>query len=145
MQRFCVTLNVLGAILALCVCAPAQHALDIRKPTGPLGFLANPYRAGTVPTIRLENSSRFASLIRAGNLYMSARDVVALAVENNIDVEIQRFGPLLAQQVLLRAKGGGALRSVGQAVAAGPQSVSLQGVTVNASEIGRAHVLTPVT
>lgn len=136
MQRFCVTLNVLGAILALCVCAPAQQALDIRKPTGPLGFLANPYRAGAVPPIRLGNSSRFASLIRAGNLYLSARDVVALAVENNIDVEIQRFGPLLAQHVLLRAKGGGALRSVGQAVAAGPQSVSLQGVTVNTSGTG---------
>jgi outer membrane protein TolC len=101
-----------------------------------LGFLANPYRAGTVPAVRLQNSGRFASLIRAGNLYLSARDVVALAIENNIDVEIQRYGPLLAQQVLLRAKAGGALRNVGAAVAAGPQSVSLQGVTVNASGTG---------
>jgi outer membrane protein TolC len=59
--------------------------------------------------------------------------VVALAIENNIDVEIQRYGPLLAQQVLRRAQAGGALRDVGLAVASGPQSVSLQGVTVNAS------------
>src|SRR5580658_10848421 len=70
---------------------------------------------------------------RAGHLYLSAHDVVALAIENNIDVEIQRYGPLLAQQVLLRAQAGGALRDVGLAVASGPQSVSLQGVSVNAS------------
>jgi len=131
-----VPLRVLPTILALCACAPAQQALDVQPPNGALGFLANPYRAGTVPAVRLQNSGRFASLIRAGNLYLSARDVVALAIENNIDVEIQRYGPLLAQQVLLRAKAGGALRNVGAAVAAGPQSVSLQGVTVNASGTG---------
>jgi outer membrane protein TolC len=73
------------------------------------------------------------SLLRAGNLYLTAQDVVALAIENNIDVEVQRYGPLLAQEVLHRAEGGGALRSVGAAVAAGPQSVSLQGVSVNNS------------
>ena len=125
--------RVSAIILAACACAPGQQFLDVQQPTGSLGFLANPYRAGKVPSIRLENTSRFSTLIRAGNLYLSAKDVVALAIENNVDVEIQRYGPLLARQVLLRAQGGGALRSVGQAVAAGPQSVSLQGVTVNAS------------
>ena len=137
MRRFPVIFKILGGMLALCACAPGQPALDIQQPSGgTLGFLVNPYRAGTVPPVRLENSGRFARLIRAGNLYLSARDVVALAIENNVDVEIQRYGPLLARQVLLRAQGGGALRSVGQAVAAGPQSVSLQGVTVNAAGTG---------
>ena len=136
MKRLPEILKVLGTILALSACAPAQQSLDVQQPTGRLGFLVNPYRAGAVPAVRLENSGRFGSLIRAGNLYLSARDVVALAIENNIDVEIQRYGPLLARQVLLRAKGGGALRSVGQGVAAGPQSVSLQGVSVNASGTG---------
>src|SRR5450755_2490372 len=119
--------------LVLCACATAQNQIDIQPPTGGLSFVTAPYRAGNVPPIRLENSSRLASLIRAGNLYLSARDVVALAIENNIDVEIQRYGPLLAQQVLRRAQAGGALRSVGLGVATGPQSVSLQGVSVNAS------------
>lgn len=68
-------------------------------------------------------------LQRGGNLYLTAEDVVALAIENNIDVEVQRYGPLLAQEVLRRAQAGGALRSVGLPVAAGPQSVSLAGVT----------------
>ena len=132
-KRFLAVIKVSGAILAWCALAPAQQALDVQQPTGSFGFLLNPYRARAVPPVHLENSGRFASLIRAGNLYLSARDVVALAIENNIDVEIQRYGPLLARQVLIRAQGGGALRSVGQSVAAGPQSVSLQGVTLNAS------------
>jgi outer membrane protein len=94
------------------------------------GRLTSPYRARSVPPVNLKNSSRLDSLVRSGNLYLSAEDVVALAIENNIDIEVQRYGPLLAQEVLRRAKAGGALRSVGAGVAAGPQSVSLQGVNV---------------
>ena len=97
-----------------------------------MGWLTHPYRPRAVPPINLSNSLRLDSLVRAGNLYVSAQDVVALAIENNIDVEVQRYGPLLAREVLRRAQAGGALRSVGAPLAAGPQSVSLQGVTVNA-------------
>ena len=77
--------------------------------------------------------------MRAGNLYLTAPDVVALAIENNLDVEVQRYGPLLAKEVLLRAQSGGVLRSVGLGVAAGPQSVSLQGVSVNTGRRGGEH------
>jgi outer membrane protein TolC len=85
-----------------------------------------------VPDINLTNSDRLEALVRAGQLYLSAQDVVALALENNLDIEIQRYGPLLAREVTRRTKGGGAIRNVGVAVAQGPQSVSLTGVTVNA-------------
>src|ERR1700693_6166488 len=101
-------LRILCVFLILCCCAPAQSEISIQPPAGGLGFITRPYRAGSGPAIRLENSSRFDSLIRAGNLYLTAQDVVALAIENNIDVEIQRYGPLLAKQILLRAQGGGA-------------------------------------
>lgn len=101
--------------------------------TGGLGWLTHPYQPRHIPPIRLTNSPRLDALIRAGNLYLTAQDVVALAIENNIDVEVQRYGPLLAQEVLRRAQAGGALRSVGAAVAPGPQSVSLEGVSVNNS------------
>jgi outer membrane protein len=133
MKLFQTPLRVLGIFLVLCACAAAQQQIGIQPPSGGWSFVTGPYRAGSVPSIRLQNSSRFASLIRAGNLYLTAHDVVALAIENNIDVEMQRYGPLLAQQVLRRAQAGGALRDVGLAIAAGPQSVSLQGVSVNAS------------
>ena len=66
-------------------------------------------------------------------MYLSAQDVIALALENNLDIEIQRYGPLLTKEVSRRARGGGLLRDVGVPVAAGPQSVSLTGVNVNAS------------
>ncbi len=100
------------------------------------GWLTRPYRQREVAPINLSNSPRLESLVRAGNLYLSAQDVVALAIENNIDVEVQRYGPLLAKETLTRAQAGGALRNVGIGIAPGPQSVSLQGVTV--SGIGAA-------
>ena len=77
--------------------------------------------------------------MHAGNLYLSAQDAIALAVENNLDIEVQRYGPLLAQEVLRRARAGGALRSVGVGVTPGPQSVSLTGVTItNIGAVGAA-------
>ena len=57
--------------------------------------------------------------------------MIALALENNIDIEVQRYGPLLQREVLRRAESGSLLRNVGQNVAAGPTSVSLSGVSVN--------------
>ena len=131
-------LKTMNRLLALaCACgllAHAQNEIRVEAPTatGYFSRLTQPYRARSVTPIRLNNSNRFESLTRAGILYLTAQDVVALAIENNIDVEVQRYGPLLAQEVLKRAKAGGALRSVGAGIAAGPQSVSLQGVSVNA-------------
>src|SRR5580704_14053607 len=121
--------------LAICLLLAAhgfaQSEIAVEPPTGPLGWLLNPYRPRSVPAIRVTNSSRLDSLIRAGNLYLSAPDVGALAIESNIDVEVQRYGPLVAKGVSRRAQAGGALRSVGSSVAPGPQSVSLQGVSLN--------------
>jgi outer membrane protein len=117
--------------LAMAIPGAAEDEVRILPAQGRLGWLTNPYRQRTVPAISLDNSPRLETLVRAGNLYLTAPDVVALAIENNLDVEVQRYGPLLAQEVLRRAQSGGALRSVGLGVAAGPQSVSLQGVSVN--------------
>ena len=126
--------------LALCLLFAsqgfAQNEIAVEPATGRLGWLLNPYRPRSVPPIRVTNSPRLESLMRAGNLYLSAPDVVALAIENNIDVEVQRYGPLLAQEVLKRALSGGALRNVGAGIAAGPQSVSLQGVSLNPTGTG---------
>ena len=112
------------------VIAADQTAVRIDAQNGGMGWLTRPYQARTVPPINLANTTRLQSLERAGNLYLSAQDVVALAIENSIDVEVQRYGPLLAREVLRRAQAGGALRGVGVGVAQGPQSVSLQGVNV---------------
>ena len=130
MRRFQTAVSFLCILLLNGRPAGAQSAIRIEPEQSRFGFLTRPYLPRSVPPINLSNSSRLQSLMRAGNLYLSARDVVALAIENNLDVEVQRYGPLLAREVLRRAQGGGALRSVGLPVAQGPQSVSLQGVAL---------------
>jgi outer membrane protein len=71
-----------------------------------------PYMARSTPPIRLHNSSRLNGLIRAGNLYLTVADALALAIENNLNLEIDRYGPLNADAQLERAKAGGPLRGI---------------------------------
>src|SRR5580700_10427745 len=58
------------------------------------------------------NSPRVHDLIRAGNLYLSQSDALALAIENNLDVELDRFSFRIADEDLRRAKGGGLPRGI---------------------------------
>src|SRR5579863_2487992 len=130
-KRIRISILLSCIFLLLASTSSAQNEVRFDSPKGGMGWLTRPYRPRSVPPINLTNSSRLDSLIRSGNLYLSAQDVVALAIENNIDIEVQRYGPLLAREVLRRAQAGGALRSVGVGVAPGPQSVSLQGVNIS--------------
>ena len=34
--------------------------------------------------------------MRAGTLYLTVQDAIALALENNIDLEVSRYNPLLS-------------------------------------------------
>jgi outer membrane protein len=113
--------------------AAAQSAVRIEPVTGGLSRITAPYRQRYVPAVNLNNTDRLESLIRGGNLYLSAQDVIALALENNLDIEIQRYQPLLTKELTRRARGGGLLRAVGVGVAPGPTSVSLTGVSLNSS------------
>ena len=74
--------------------------------------LGNPYAAKPVAPVSMQNSSRIDSLLRAGQLYLSLQDAIALALENNLDVELQRLSPAIADTDLLRARGGGLLRGI---------------------------------
>lgn len=133
MRRFKAPLSWLCTGLLVAGSASAQNAIRIEPPKGGLGWLTRPYQQREIPPINLANSDRIEALVRGGNLYLSAQDVIALALENNLDIEIQRYTPLLQREVTLRAQGGGGLRNVGVPVAAGPQSVSLTGVSLTAS------------
>jgi outer membrane protein len=118
------------ALVAFHASAQSSNIAVLPPQSHALGFLTRPYRQRIVPPINLANSSRLASLIRAGNLYLTAPDVIALALENNIDIETQRYGPLLFREDLRRAQVGGNLRVPSTPIAAGPQSVSLAGINV---------------
>ena len=128
---FCVAVFALPA-----AAAQAEGSVRIEPAHGKLGWVTHPYQARYVPPVNLANSSRLDSMIRAGNLYLTAQDVVALALENNIDIEIQRYGPLLAREILRRAEAGGLLRTVGLGVSP-DDSVSAPGVSVRRA---RLHV-----
>jgi outer membrane protein TolC len=69
-----------------------------------------PYFSPYVPRPRLDNSSRLQDLIRDGKLVLTINDAIALAIENNLDVEVARYELPVAQTDYLRAKGGGAAR-----------------------------------
>ena len=58
---------------------------ELQKVTG-LSRVSGPYRAGEKPENNLANSTRIESLMRAGNLYLSIQDAIALALENNLDI-----------------------------------------------------------
>ncbi len=120
---------MLCSFLILTSAMDAQNAIRVEPAKGPFGW----YRQRSVAPINITNSSRLNSLIHSGNLYLSAQDVIALTLENNLDIEIQRYTPILTKEVTLRTQGGGAIRSVGVGLSAGPTSVSLTGVSVNAS------------
>jgi outer membrane protein TolC len=65
-----------------------------------------------VPPISLANTARIDSLLREGSLYLSLDDAIALALENNLDVELRRYNPAIASSDVLRAEGGGVTRGV---------------------------------
>jgi len=70
------------------------------------------YLAPQVPPVRLENSGRLANLVRAGMLYLTVQDAIALALENNLDIEVARYNPIVAEWQLERSQAGGALPGV---------------------------------
>src|SRR3984885_11937753 len=131
--------NVL-IVIGLAATGALAQEIAIQTPPGPpvIGSLLRPFHIEkrVVSPAKLTNTSRLESLMRAGNLYLTAQDVIALALENNVDIAIQRYDPFLAREVLRRAQGGGALRDIGQPIAPGPASVSLEGVNVNSVGLG---------
>ncbi|MBV8846102.1 MAG: TolC family protein [Bryobacterales bacterium] len=129
MNRILVTIAILSVISQA-----AEISVQEPPPRRLVGPLLRPFHIErrNVGPAQLTDSPRLEQLIRGGNLYLSVRDVIALALENNIDIAIQRYGPFLQQEVLRRAEGGAPLRNVGVNILPGPQSVSLAGVSVNA-------------
>src|SRR5579864_7112975 len=135
--------SLVAALCSLLMLAPTASAQtpQIQEPGGFPG--TRKYRPPAVPPIDLSNSNRIEALLRAGNLYLSLQDAIALAVENNLDVAISRYGPLEAQTDLQRAQAGGALRGVNQNVIQGPSSAGT--LSLNAFSNGTTSINTSST
>jgi outer membrane protein len=148
-----------AALCATALACAQQPPIGTQPKTSPV-FL-RPFEAAEVPPIRLSNSPRLQSLMRAGVLYLTARDAIALALENNIDIEIARYNPEIASWNVVRAEAGGALPGVPSnasqagAVAAGQgvtgsqaaAGVRITGVGANAGQTANATItqIGPVT
>ena len=92
------------------------------------------------PPVSFQNSQRVQDLMRAGNLYLSLQDALALAIENNLDIELERYGFPAADAELLRAQGGGVTRGLNYTLAEAPLGVGgpLSPVLTNAATAGVA-------
>ncbi|HLK50605.1 MAG TPA: TolC family protein [Bryobacteraceae bacterium] len=105
---------------------------------GFLSRLTQNYRPRPVRSTNFSDSGRIDKLMRAGSVYLSLRDAIALALENNLDIENARYNPLLSDANLLRADAGTLLRNVSNNISQGPSSASL-GVNAGA-QVGSAAV-----
>jgi outer membrane protein TolC len=70
------------------------------------------YRETPLAPVDMSNTPRIRQLLRSGNIYLSLNDAIALAIENNLDIELQRYTLPSANTELLRAQGGGSLRGL---------------------------------
>jgi outer membrane protein TolC len=84
---------------------------SVAKGPGIFPSLWNPYTQRTLPHPVLMNSPRLLSLIHGGKLELSLSDALALTLENNLDIVVQRYVIPVAQTDVLRSKSGQAVRS----------------------------------
>jgi len=71
----------------------------------------------------LGNSPLLHQLLRGGNIYLSLSDAISLAIQNNLDVELERYALPAANAEVLRTKGGGLPRGLNYNLAEVPTGV----------------------
>src|SRR6266700_3566162 len=73
----------------------------------PLPNILAPYSPVTIGEPGLTNSPRVDQLIQNGKLELSLQEAVELALENSMDIVVQRYNPWFADTGILKAKAGG--------------------------------------
>ena len=110
---------------------PAETPVRSQAP-----IFIRPYEGATLPPVQLKNGSRIYDLIRAGKLYLTVQDALAIAIENNLDLELDRYGPVSAEWYLERSQAGGPLRGVTAGNSIANQATSGQGVAGSQASAG---------
>ena len=111
---------------------PRAFNIVMPKSYSPIG----PYEPSHVPPPMLANSPRLASLIKDGKLYLSLKDAISLALENNLDLAIARYNLPIAQTDILRTKAGGSFRGVNTGVVQGTPGGGVGGFGAGAPGAG---------
>jgi outer membrane protein TolC len=123
-------LLLFGALVQAQVHTPPE--LEMPRSHSPL----SPYIADHVPEPVLTNSPRIDRLIRDGKLYLSLKDAIDLALENNLDLAIARYNLPIADTDLLRTKAGGSFRGVNTGVVQGTPGGGIGGFGAGAPGAG---------
>ena len=100
-----------------------------------------PYAPLRLPEPVMTNSPRIQQLIQGGKLMLSLEDAISLALENNLDIAVQRFVPWLDETELLRAKSGVNGRLVFDPVLTGTGYFSKAATPVNNPFLAGASIL----
>src|ERR1700733_584509 len=98
--------KISAVLLCWLLLAPAGFSAEA------FNWLKQPYVERPIAAVDLSNSPRIRQLLRSGNIYLSMPDAIALAIENNLDIELERYTLPSADTEVLRAKGGGLLRGL---------------------------------
>jgi outer membrane protein TolC len=130
----------IALMAALFVLIPAMAQAQVHTPPAlqmpqthnPL----SPYMAEEVAEPVLTNSPRLDRLIRDGKLYLSMKDAIDLALENNLDLAIARYNLPIADTDLLRTKAGGSFRGVNTGVVQGTPGGGIGGYGAGAPGAG---------
>ena len=93
--------------------------------------VVKPYRQTPVPPLVIENSPRIHDLIHDGKLELSLTDALSLALENNMDIAVQRYLHPVAETDVLRTLSGQAARGITGALLPSGLSQGALGVGVN--------------
>jgi len=120
--------TLLAILLCIAVAVPMFGQAGSLQTDNGHGFiyqLTRDYRVRDVHPVNFSDSQRIDALMRAGNIYLSLRDAIALALENNLDIESSRYVPQLALADLQRAAAGQLLRNVSSNITSAPSSASL--------------------
>jgi outer membrane protein TolC len=106
---------------------PTSFLHDFSQGPGWFPTLFAPYQPQPVPPMQLETSPRLRDLIHDGMLELSLSDALALAIENNLHIAVQRYVKPLAESELLRARAGQGLTAGGGGFGGGAVNVSPSG------------------
>jgi outer membrane protein len=80
---------------------------DYSRPPHWFPNLTNAYREQYIQPGVLTNSPRLEQLIHDGKMELSLQDAIALALENSMDIVVQRYVPWIADVSLLKTRAGG--------------------------------------
>ncbi len=87
-----------------------------------------------VPSANFTNSALIDQVIRDGKMYLSLDDAVALALENNLDIAIQRYNLITADVDILRTSSGAPALGVNTGIVQGTPGGA--GSTATTSTVG---------